>query len=358
MSTMAVRTATNGRLVLAMFAALAVVALIEGQAAAALYLNEIYLDSPGGSDDDEYFEVHGTASDSLSNVWFIHLENERGAMSAVPGKVDFVYNLSSYSLSSGYAWFAPSIEDYNYGAGSNPAPTGNFTADTIENGGGTFLLINTGGVGTAPAVGHTWDTNDDGVFDTNWNSSWSVLDSIGVFATADDITGTNDGRLYADINFAAGVTTGISAQGITYATTGAGSISAALINTDRSDLDGSGSGMSERANGFAEIEYVARYGDTTGMGVANVDDWIAANLTDNAASGYTTSQNNYGISGDHSGLDDPEVVRGDDLIAPHAYGHDATTSLGAANSTTYTPEPGTAVLAMIAGLAATLRRRS
>jgi hypothetical protein len=357
MSTMAVRTATNGRLVLAMFAALAVVALIDGQAAAALFLNEIYLDSPGSSDDDEYFEVHGTSSDSLSNVWFIQLENERGAMSAVPGKVDFVYNLSSYSLSSGYAWFAPSGEDYVYGTGSNPAPTGNFTADTIENGGGTFLLINTGGVGTAPAVGHTWDTNDDGVFDTNWNSSWSVLDSVGVFATEDDISGTNDGRLYADINFAAGVTTGISAQGITYATTGAGSISAALINTNRGTLDGEllggESDLVENAMGFAEIEYLGRYGDTTGKGVANVDDWIAANATDKS----DFIDNIYEVSGNHDDEEDPEVVRGDNVDTPHAYGHDLTGTLGAANSTAFTPEPGSLVIVLSAGMGMLMYRR-
>jgi hypothetical protein len=322
-------------------AGLALVPMLGGQRIqAAIFINEVYIDSPGSSDDDEYFEIRGTSSDSLQDVWLVQLENERGAMTAVPGDVDFVYNLSSYSFaSSDHLWFASSGgEDY---VGS---PTANYSG-TLENGGGTFLLIDTNGVGTNPSTSHEWDDNDDGVFDTNWNASWDIIDAVGVFATSDDITGSNDGRLYADINFAAGVTTGISAEGMAHAE-GGSAIAAAIINTDRAALDGAGppdTEPGENANGFAEIEYLGRYGDSIGKGVLNVDDWIAANATDNDI------QNNiYEVSGDHALDADPEVVRGDDVIAPHAYGHALTGTLGSANSTSYTPEP-TSVVMLVMG---------
>ena len=327
-------------------AAVALGSLVGGSSAdAVIRINEILLDAPG-NDRNEYFEIRGTAgsSDSLSDIWFIQLENEQTG-SNDPGIVDFVYNLSSHSFSGSndYLWFAPN--NHQYGLST---PDGTYSGNTMENSGGTFLLVDIGADNAnPPALDDTWDTNDDGVFDTDWDSDWVVLDAIGIFAEEDDITPSgNDGRLYADINFAAGVFTDISTEGIDHAENGGTAITTTNINTNRSALDGAGAGSStpgENANAFAEIEYVARYGDTTGFGVNDEDDWIAGNVTDNHPA-YSSLLDNWGISGDHVNDEDPEVVRGNRVEAPHAYGHITSGTLGAANSTTYTPEPSSLLL--------------
>lgn len=331
--------------------AIAAVAL-PGAAHAAIYLNEVYIDSPGGGDDDEYFEIRGASTDSLTDVFFIQLENEQTSGND-PGIVDFVYDLTGESFSGAldYLWFSEAGEDYPSSFG---APDGTYSGNTMENSGGTFLLVSTGGVGTDPTAGHVWDSNDDGVFDTNWNSSWTVLDAIGVFTEADDISGSgNDGRLYANINFAPGVFTAIRTEGLDHAENGGAAIATANVDTSRAALNGTGS----NANAFTEIEYVGRNGDSTGIAVANVDDWNAANLTNDPASGYTSGSNNYGISGNHDDGDMPEVVKGDNVVAPFAYGTDVTVTLGSANISA--PEPGTATIVVlgIASLAALNGRR-
>jgi hypothetical protein len=337
-----------GRLT-ALAAALAL-ALGGQQARAAIYLNEIFVDSPGSGDDDEYFEIRGASTDSLNNHYFIQLENEDTA-SNNPGVVDFVFNLSSYAFSGAtdYLWFSQSGEDYS------GAPDGTYSGNTLENSGGTFLIVNTTGAGTAPAAGDIWDTNIDGDFDTSadtngagdWNNSWSIVDSIGVFAEADDISGSGDGRLYADVNFAAGVFTGISTSGTSKALGGAPG-SPANVNTNLSTLLGAtpGGGTSaEDAYKFGEVEYVGRYGDTTSKTDSLA--WIAANATDQ----IDFLNNIYEVSGNHSTLQDPEVVLGSNVDAPHSYGHDLTGTLGAANSTSLTPEPASMALAALGGLA-------
>lgn len=356
--------AYNRGMLAALVGVCAMVMSMAHSARAAVYLNEIYLDSPGSSDDDEYFEIRGTSGDSLTDVWFIQLENERGAMGSTPGVVDLAVNLSNYSFaSSNYLWLASGGgEDYPVGTtvGYNNKDKSGTYSGTIENGGGTFLLIDTNGFGTNPSAGHTWDTNDNGVFDTNWNSNWTVIDSIGTFATSDDITGSNDGRLYADINYSAGTTAGITTEGIVKATTGTASGTPVNLNTDNANFNGSGPiGPTERANAFEEIEYLGRFGDATSKTDATA--WIAANLTDNAASGWDGTENDYGVSGDHSGLDDPEVISGvsvaPNYYAPHGYGHNVTTTLGNANSVSYTPEPGSAGMLVVAAIGMMLRGR-
>ncbi len=322
-------------------------------AQAAMYLNEIFIDSPGAGDPDEYFEIRGISTDSLSNHYFIQLENEDTANNN-PGIVDFAFSLGSYNFnSSNYLWFANSTHGYG------TTPTATYSGNTMENSGGTFLLVNTTGAGTAPAVGDVWDTNLDGDFDTSadtngtgkWNNSWSIVDAIGVFAEAADISGSGDGRLYADVNFAAGVFTGINTDGTSKALGGSAG-TPANVDTNRAALDGATiteDPFRENSKLFGEIEYAGRYGDTTSKTDSLA--WIAANATNNSASGYTTTNDLYGVSGNHAGLQDPEVVLGSNIASPHGYGHDLTGSLGSINSTSYTPEPASFVMLGMGGVA-------
>jgi hypothetical protein len=306
-------------------------------------INEVFFNPPGSSDNDEYFEIRGPGTSVIpSTYWFVALENEDGPNSD-PADVDFAVQLgngtralngSSTSV-PGYAWYGTSSEGY---PGS---PIANFGTQRMENSGATFVLLNVGTTGDTPVVGDNWDGNKDGTFDGDWNSGWSIIDSIGVIGETSEL---DNGRLYSSIVFAPGALSGAAVPS-----------GATVINTARSELDGDDNGANpDNANAFLEIEYLGRYGDTTSS--TDPDAWVAANLTDNSASGYTSGARNYGVSGNHAGTNLPESVLGDNIISPYAYGRDLTTSLAAVNGTTYTPEPATLGVGLAIGFIA-LRRR-
>jgi hypothetical protein len=336
----------------ALVAAVAISAASSQQAAAvdpvlvttpSFYLNEVFFNTPpsGSADDDEYFEVRGTASTAFSNLWLVALENEDTA-SVNPGTVDFAYQLTGSTNASGFAWFGNTGHDYSTSA-PNTSPNATFANDSFEGSGGTYLLVSTADdTSTSPTAGHTWDSNVDGTFDTNFDSDWDILDAVGVFAEEDDVSGLSDpGRLYAYVNFAADDGANIDRP--------SGGV---VVDTSRSALNGNANGANpDNAFHFNEIEYVGRYGDSTGRVAASIDDWTAMNLTDNAASGFAVPPNNYGVSGRHASLDRPESVRGDNVISPFGYGHDVTVGLGASNSVSYTPEPASFAMAAMGGIA-------
>jgi hypothetical protein len=160
-----------------------------------------------------------------------------------------------------------------------------------------------------------------------------VFDSIGVFGESDE---PGFGRLYSQNGFGPG----------TADPTGPGGLEPGADYVDTTaDL--------------LEIEYVARVntGDT-------VDSWVAINLTNNAATGFTNALRNYAVSGDHTNLNDAEVYVGHTAQpTSFPYGTDITVTFGSENVNwdgTHVPEANGLILVGI-GLASAvgfrLRRR-
>ncbi|MEQ8837829.1 MAG: hypothetical protein RID07_13570 [Lacipirellulaceae bacterium] len=246
------------------------------QLSAQTYINEIYFDPPGSSGDKvfEYIELRGSNSASLAGQYLIFLENESSATSNA-GVIENIFDLTTQSLgSNGFLVLRQAASDMFY----DPEPAGtNVLVNTgtalnfgsgptstighsdlggegeIENSGFTAMLIDIG-TGAAPVLDQDLDNGDDGMSDDTFPTGWTVLDSIGVNSEASE----SDGRLYAPINFS----NGLPGNG------GNGEPGAVFVDT-----------------GF-EIEYVGRWGDSTGSGVR---DWHASNLTADGQTGSTGS---------------------------------------------------------------------
>ncbi len=271
------------------------IVLLLGLAASAahaeVYINEIHFDPPGSLDStSEYIELRGTPSTSLSGDYLILLENENNQFnSGAAGVIDHIFDLGTYSLGTNgfltmrqknnpYTAVAPGTTDlvntstgfYSAGWGSLPDSTvgASQLGDTgvIENSGFTAMLIHNNGDPTfAPQLGQDLDQNNDGLDApgsdiNNWRSNWTILDAIGIHSESGE---AQYGRLYGNINFGPEATTSIE-PGATYVGVG------------------------------FEIEYIGRWGDSTGQTAA---DWDVSNLTDNPASGYTSGAD-YRQSGD------------------------------------------------------------
>ncbi len=249
-------------------------------------INEIYFDPPGSPDNPyEYIELRGEPSAALTNTYLIFLENENSGVDPTinSGTVERIFNLNAESFgtngfltlrqkASAFTTIAPGTTDLiNTGSGQgwgsgatsslntvgepDPANPGEDKV-VIENSGFTaMLIVNNGGAPSAPTIGMDLDVDNNGldvpnIGDGHWgNANWTVLDSIGVFSENGEAA---TGRLYAPINFGPGATTNIE-PGATY------------------------------VNGTYEIEYIGRYGNSTGSTAA---DWLASNLTNKAVAGF------------------------------------------------------------------------
>jgi hypothetical protein len=168
----------------------------------------------------------------------------------------------------------------------------------MENSGGTYTLIHNVS-GTAPTLSLDVDSDNDGELDAADITGWSILDAIGLHIETDD---ADDGFLYAPINFGVGATpAGNIPAGSTYV-----------------DVDAS--------YGFGEIEYIARWGDSTGQTAA---DWHASNFTNDPLSGFTAGGDlDFRQSGDPHGLGMQTVVETSQGVA---YGTNLTATLGTTN---------------------------
>ncbi len=285
-----------------------------------VYINEIYFDPPGGGDRfNEYVELRGTPSLSLVDHYLIFLENEISA-TANPGVVENIFDLGSIgagaSLGSNgflmirqafnaYTAVAPGSTDlvnsgstFTFGSGSSSTVghTDEGEDGQIENSGFTAMLIevdsNSGGV--APVLGQDLDGDDDNELDVpSGAANWTILDAIGVNSEADDI----DGLLYAPINFTAATPSG-------------------------------GINMPEGAEAAfmgAEIEYIGRWGDSTGSSAA---DWHASNLTDDNDAGFT-GPDDFRQSGEPHGIGAPDQFVETTQGMP--YGANLVATLGGSN---------------------------
>lgn len=147
------------------FLSAAAVALLAMPALAAS-INEVRIDQPS-TDNDEYFELAGTAGESLNALTYVVIGDGTGAS----GVVEAVVSLSGQSIpADGYFLaaestftLAPAQVDLNLGG----------TGLNFENSDNVSHFLVSGWTG---ASGQDLDTNDDGTLDiTPWAS---VVDSI------------------------------------------------------------------------------------------------------------------------------------------------------------------------------------
>lgn len=345
-------------------------------------ISEIYFNPPGGSDAStglEYIELLGPANMSLNDHYLIFLENENDEFNSQnPGQIERIFNLSGMAFgSNGFMVLAARS---NAGAGVSPypalnnatwsvpvpanpaAPTVAESLKVLPNGANAYINRDTGtgfgngltsslqyvgestelegsgftamliyvdslNGGLAPELGDDLDVTNNGLDHPSGQPGWTILDSIGMVGEL----GEEYARLYSQVVFSPGPLTG---------PIGGVEPGAQFVDTSAS---------------LFEIEYVARV--ALGNGASS---WMATNLTDNAASGYTLAQRNYGVSGNHATQSEPEVFVGYNGAHPDfPYGTDITVTFGAPNVGFYVPEPSSFLLlgmGVLGGLAVVRRR--
>lgn len=290
------------------------VILCLGQPAAAqLLINEIYFD-PGGNGveaRDEFIELRGPAGFSLANHFLLFIENEdNSTRTGGAGQIDNIFDLGAASLgSNGFLTLrsggdqmgsggslysvAPGTTDLvnsGSGPGFGSGVTSSIGAEddgnegVVENGGFTAMLIRNNGdpVTNRPTIGFDLDVDNNGLDVATGREGWEILDSIGIHA---EIREAVFGRTYAPVTF------GLDTAGARVIVPGVG---LATVNP------GLEPGAVYISTGY-EIEYVARWGSTTG---ADPSDWHISNLTDNPGSGSQGAPLDYrqSFSGNHGVL--------------------------------------------------------
>ena len=244
---------------------------LEDRRVMAAYINEIYFDPPASSDPfNEYIELRGTPNMSLNNHFLVFVENENNALNTGdPGVVERYFDFTGQSFGSNgfltlreknnpYSAPAPGTTDlvnsgssagWGSGASSSLLTEGEDPVK-LENSGFTAFLIQTDGTpGSAPFLGQDLDVGNNGLDVPTGAAHWTILDSIGIFA---EIGEAQYGRTYAQLNYGVELPTNIEPG-------------ATAVET------------------LFEIEYVARWGNSTGN---TANDWNVSNLTDKPAAGF------------------------------------------------------------------------
>lgn len=354
--------------------------LCSATASGAPLISEIYFNPPGGNDVTavglEYIELFGDANASLDGHYLIFLEDENDEFnSGNPGEIENIFNLSGMTFgSNGFLILGMKGSPYPALAGAFDvavpanlaAPTKAESLKTLANGAHAYINRDTGngyGVGTASSIGHQGqnadiegsgftamlikvdaalgglapvfeddlDQDNNGLDNPNGQNGWTILDSVGVLGESDEAP---HARLYGKANFGAGPLGGGTSPGGVEP-------GAAYIDTSAE---------------LPELEYVGRVGP--GLGAEN---WMVANLTNDGLSGYTNTERNYAISGNHAAGNDPEVYVGfTPQPAGYPYGFDVTVTFGENDSLIPVPEPSSVVLCMMGGIGAVVmayRRR-
>ncbi len=292
--------------------ALALSGMFADSARAELYINEIYFDPPHSSGDlnQEYIELRGTPGMALDNHYLILLENENTSLdNGTAGQVEFIVDLNGRSMGSNgfltlrqngspYTHIAPGTTDLkNTGPsaswGTSPANNSigvSSTSGIIENSGFTAMLIDKG-TGVVPTLGLPLDgmvDNDsnaatirDGLDYETGQPGWSIVDSIGVFS---EIKEMEFGRTYAPINFGPE----LDGQVVSFVET-----ATSTFFQDYSVHPNLSPGQTYVGVG-AEIELIARYGNSTG---STEHDWVASNVTDDASDGWVSADDGFLQSG-------------------------------------------------------------
>lgn len=334
---------------------LCLAAVFGGRASAEIFINEIYFDPPASGDDtQEYVELRGTPNMMLDDHYLVFLENEFNSefddsISGPPGEIDFIFDLSGLSLSpTGYLTFRQKDTPYTLpagphdlintgsGTGWGTSPADNTvgvssTSGVIENSGFTAMLIHNV-AGSAPTLGMKLDgsvdndndpaTDYDGLDYPNGvedlpggDPRWEILDSIGVYSERDEAA---FGRTYSPLTY------GPEADGaiVTFFETSTGKLILnhefhPNITDEQTYVD----------VGF-EIEYVVRYGDSTGD---SAKDWHVSNLTNETAAGFVSAADGFRQSApDPHGFPRPDGAEFEsNQFVP--YGTNLTDTLGEPN---------------------------
>lgn len=292
---------------------LTVFGAVSWSAQSQVLLNELLFNPVGTDGPNEFFELRGTASLSLSGYYLIGIE---GDSASGPGDVQDIFDLGAYSLgANGFlvafqkantygpaAGAATSIVNAGTGAGwgSGASSSVGHSADSgatdVENASATYMLINIG-AGAAPTLTQDLDSDNDGAIDA-LPTGWTILDSVGVTDASTDIS-------YGAITFRATPSLGIASGTVVDLAYGTGSY------------------------------YLGRKGNSTGT---TADDWVES-IVAGTAPGFT--------------FDATQVTDG--WYAGQGL---SIMQLGAANAV---PEPTTGVLIAGAGLVfwlASRRRRA
>ena len=298
---------------------LAVLATLASATHAQVWINEA-LTNPNGSDTgNEYFELRGTPSFSLSGYYLLSVE---GGGTTARGDINQFFDLGTFAIGangflfaqqsgSPYTATAPgaAVIQNTVGTGwgltgaSTVGHNGDGTQVDLENGSTTLLLISRG-VGAAPTLTDDLDSDDNGLLELP--AGWSIVDSVGIIDGAATQAATDFS--YGAITLRVGGTaTGSSANG------------------NIVDVPGT---PPTTAGAF----YVGRKGDSTG---STADDWFGAILN-----GSATDPLNITFASTSDAFYQGKITR--DM----AY--------GGANAV---PEPGTLALLGLACLGAFLHRK-
>jgi hypothetical protein len=254
------------------------ISMLGSYANAGLYINEIFIDPPGGETPREYLELRGdTPNMSLANHWLIVVENEGNIEPemAETGQIDLAIDLSSYSLgSNGFLVMRRTPNPYLINSSSAQVELP--ALPLFENSGGTFMIVNTGTgptpvAGTATAVDGNVDNDNDPMtlhdgldYPGEGQPGWSIIDSVGVFVEVNEV---GLGRTYAPVNF------GPEANGHVFLPEFGGVFDESKHREPNAVYV---------ATGY-ENEVIARYGNSTGQ---TARDWHLINVTDNGLAGY------------------------------------------------------------------------
>jgi hypothetical protein len=143
---------------------------------AAVVINEIAIDLPGGDSGQEYFEIRSTTDgvESLDGLTLLVLEGD----GASPGVVDVALSLNGFSTGTNglFLWRDTATV-------LNPAPAAATTLNVVdfnpdlENGSNTFMLVR-GWTGTVAMT--DIDADNNGIVDAGPFPWTGVVDAIGV----------------------------------------------------------------------------------------------------------------------------------------------------------------------------------
>ncbi len=155
-------------------------------------ISEVFTNSPGTDNGQEYIEIRGTPGASLTGGWLLVVEGDGSGT----GTVDLRYDLGALTIgSNGLLLLRDSV------AVINPAPAPGTTVAVldfnpdIENGTNTYII----GFGTAPALATDLDSDNDGTLNAGALAGFTVSDAVTLtendgpttnYAYADDLGGT------------------------------------------------------------------------------------------------------------------------------------------------------------------------
>ncbi|TWT95256.1 hypothetical protein Pla108_34000 [Botrimarina colliarenosi] len=317
---------------------------------AELYINEIFygIGNNGFEARDEFIELRGAPGMPLDNYFLLFIESEDNAThTGGAGKIDNIFDLTGVTMGSngflairqggdgigsGPSQYSvvPGATDlintgtgpgYGSGATSTIGAEDDFNEGVIENGGFTAMLIRNLGdpVTNRPTIAFDLDVGNDGLDVPTGREGWEILDAIGIHSEPREAV---FGRTYAPITF------GFEAIGDRVVIPGAG------LATANPGLEPGG----EYVGLKYEIEYIARWGNSTGQTAA---DWHISNLTDNPGSGSEGAPLDWrqSFTGEHG-----DLASNDDSVPPSQ----PTTAQGKLESNQSVPY-GTKLLTNIGG---------